>query len=270
MIKLESNWLDLRYLDDLANQKTFIHGLDSCTKLFTTLAFVIIVTSFSKYEITGLFPLLFYPIALMALGNLPYHQLLKRLIVIAPFVIFVGLFNPIFDQNPVANLGPFLISGGWISFISITIKLALTVTSALILVATTGMNSICAALFRIGIPKPIVVQMLFMYRYLHVLLEEFLKTAQAYSLRSFKSNGIHYRAWGSLLGQLLLRTMARAQRIYQAMLCRGFDGKIPLGSTATWTKRDHKYLAFWLMFFLLCRFINVPQTLGKLLTEGFL
>jgi cobalt/nickel transport system permease protein len=269
MIKLESNWLNLRHLDDLANKKTFIHCLDPCTKLFTTLAFVIIVTSFSKYEITSLIPLLFYPIASMALGSLPYNHVLKRLIVIAPFVIFVGLFNPIFDQNPVANLGPFLISGGLISFMSITIKLTLTVTSALILVATTGMNSICFALLRIGVPKPIVIQMLFMYRYLHVLLEEFLITSQAYSLRSFHSNGIHYKAWGSLLGQLLLRTMTRAQRIYQAMLCRGFDGEIHLISTGMWAKRDSLYLVFWLSFFLFCRFVNIPQALGKLLMEGF-
>jgi cobalt/nickel transport system permease protein len=228
-----------------------------------------IVTSFSKYEITSLIPLTFYPIALMALGNLPYNHLLKRLVVIAPFVVFVGLFNPIFDQSPVANLGPLVISGGWISFISITIKLILTVTSALILVATTGINSICAALFRIGIPKPIVIQILFMYRYLHVLLEEFLITSQAYSLRSFHSSGIHYKAWGSLLGQLLLRTMARAQRIYQAMLCRGFDGEIRLLAMGMRTKRDNIYFVFWLAFFLFCRFLNIPQVLGKLLLEGF-
>lgn len=270
MIKLESNWLDLRHLDDLANQKTFIHSLNSCTKLITTLAFVVIVTSFSKYEVTALLPLLFYPIFLMALGNLPYHHLVKRLVFIAPFVCFIGLFNPIFDQAPIARLGPLLITGGWASFLSITIKLLLTVTSALILVATTGMNSLCTAMSQLGVPKPIVLQILFMYRYLHVLLEEFLKTVQAYNLRSFKVDGIHFKAWGSLLGQLLLRTMARAQRIYQAMLCRGFDGKIPLRTATNWTKQDQLYLASWLTFFLFCRFINIPQMLGKLLTGGFL
>lgn len=269
MIKLESTWLDLRNIDDLATQKTFIHSLNSCTKLITTLVFVVLVTSFSKYEVTSVLPLIFYPVALMALGNLPYKPIVKRLILIAPFIVFIGLFNPVFDQTPIAKLGPVLITGGWLSFLSITIKLLLTVTSALILVATTGMNSICTALSQIGVPKPIVIQILFMYRYLHVLLEEFLKTNQAYNLRSFKANGIHYKAWGSLLGQLLLRTMDRAQRIYQAMLCRGFDGKVPLRSAASWTKKDHLYLLFCLSFFLLCRFINIPQTLGTLLTGGF-
>ncbi len=269
MIKLESTWLDLRTIDDLATQKTFIHSLNSCTKLITTLVFVVLVTSFSKYEVTSLFPLLFYPVALMSLGNLPYKPIVKRLMLIAPFIVFIGLFNPVFDQRPIAKLGSILITGGWLSFLSITIKLLLTVTSALILVATTGMNSICTAMSQIGVPKPIVIQILFMYRYLHVLLEEFLKTNQAYNLRSFKTAGIHYKAWGSLLGQLLLRTMDRAQRIYQAMLCRGFDGKVPLRSAARWTKKDHLYLLFCLSFFLLCRFINIPEALGTLLTGGF-
>ncbi len=269
MIKIESNWVDLRHLDELAAQETFIHRLDSRIKLYTTLAFVIIVTSFSKYEITGLFPLLFYPAAIMALGNLPCRHLLKRLLLISPFVVFIGLFNPLFDQAPVVRIGSILISGGWISFLAITLKLSLTVTSALILVATTGMNSICAALFRMGVPKPIVVQMLFMYRYLHVLLEEFVRTVQAYHLRSFHGEGIRYQAWGSLLGQLLIRTMDRAQRIYQAMMCRGFDGEIRLLHTGNIQKRDRIYLTCWIGFFLLCRFINIPQVLGKLLTGGF-
>ena len=268
MSKLESNWLDLRCLDDLANQQTIVHSLNPCSKLLTTLAFSVIVTSFPKYEVTGLFPLLLYPIALITLGKLPYLHLARRLLLIAPFVGFLSIFNPILDQSLFAVFGPFSITGGWISFLSITIKLVLTVTSALILVATTGMNSICAALLQIGMPKPVVIQILLMYRYLHVLLEEFLRTVQAYQLRSFTAKGIHYRAWGSLLGQLLLRSIARAQRIYQAMLCRGFNGKIPLHSAASWTKSDQAYLLLWLAFFLGCRLVNIPQALGKLLTGG--
>ena len=269
MLKLESNWLDLRTLDELALQKTFIHKLNACTKLGTTLAFVAIVTSFSKYEITGLIPLLFYPIALISLGNLPVQYLCKRLLIIAPFIIVIGLFNPLFDQVPVTTFGSLTITGGWLSFIGITLKLLLTITAALLLVATTGMISICSALFSLGAPKPIVVQLLFMYRYIHVLLEEFLTTLQAYQQSSFDDKGVHYKAWGSLLGQLLLRTIARAQQIYQAMLCRGYDGHVGISTTMVWTVQDKLFLFFWSLFFLCCRFINIPQALGKLLTGGF-
>ncbi|WP_425059145.1 Energy-coupling factor transporter transmembrane protein EcfT [Sporomusa carbonis] len=269
MIKIESNWVDLRYLDVLATQHTFIHRLNPCIKLLTTLIFIIMVTSFPKYEITGLLPFFFFPAVLISLGKLPPGPLLKRLILVAPFVVFVGIFNPLFDHTPVAKLGSVIITGGWLSFASITLRLSLTVTAALILVATTGIDAIGSALLKMGVPRIIVVQLLFMHRYLHVLLEEFTRSIQAYSLRSFHGEGVRFRAWGSLLGQLLIRSVDRANRVYQSMLCRGFDGEVRLIRTSTLRISDILYLAGWLVFFLFVRWFNVPQVLGKLLMGGY-
>lgn len=270
MLKIEANWLDLRYLDSLAAQNTPIHRLNPCVKLITTLVFIITVTSFSKYEISGLVPFFLFPGILLALGNLPSGPLCKRLVLVAPFILFIGIFNPLLDHTPVAKIGSVVISGGWLSFFSITLRLCLTVTAALILVATTGVDAIGSALLRLGVPKIIVIQLLFMYRYLHVLVEEFVRCATAYSLRSFHGDGIRFRAWGSLLGQLLLRSIDRANRVYQSMLCRGFDGEIRLLRTSTFTAADIGYLALWLVFFLIIRWFDVPELLGKLLLGVYL
>lgn len=264
MLKIESDWLDLRYLDDLATQKTLIHRLDPCVKLITTLLFVIIATSYPKYEITGLIPLVFFPFALMLMGNLPWKHLLKRLVLVSPFVIFVGILNPFFDQTPYMQVHSVMISGGWVSFMSIALRFILTVTAALILVATTGMDAICTAFLRLGVPKMIVTQILFMYRYLHVLLDEFIRVTQAYSLRSFHGEGIRFRAWGSLVGQMLMRTMDRAQRIYQAMLCRGFDGEMRMLRADRIAVTDIAYVTGWAVFFIAARYINIPQALGTI------
>ncbi|MEM5795532.1 MAG: cobalt ECF transporter T component CbiQ [Bacillota bacterium] len=263
MLKIESNWLDLRHLDDLAAQKTMIHQLDPRIKLITTLLFIIVVTSYGKYEITGLIPFVFFPFVLILLGNLPWSHLLKRLLLVSPFVLFVGIFNPLFDQTPLLRIHSLVITGGWVSFLSLTLRLALTVTAALILVATTGIDALCTALLRLGVPRVIVTQVLFMYRYLHVLLDEFIRLTQAYSLRSFHGEGLRFRAWGSLVGQLLIRTIDRAQRIYQAMLCRGFDGEIRLLRPGKIAVAETVYVTGWTAFFLIARFINIPQALGK-------
>ncbi len=265
MLKIEANWIDLRYLDALSNQNTFIHRLNPCVKLLATLGFIIAVTSFSKYEITGLFPFFLFPVILFSLGNLPTAPILKRLLIVAPFILFIGIFNPLFDHTPIMKVGSVVITGGWVSFFSITLKLCLTITAALILVATTGIDAIGSALLTIGVPRIIVIQLLFMYRYLHVLVEEFVRTVTAYSLRSFHGDGVQFRAWGSLLGQLLIRSIDRANRIYQAMLCRGFDGEVRLRRTSTLTSTDITYLSCWLVFFLLIRCFDVPRLLGKLL-----
>lgn len=269
MIKLDSNWINLRYLDDLSRNKTVIHHLDPCVKVLTTLLFIIVTTSFPKYEIAALLPLTFFPVVLILLGNLPWNHLLKRLLLVAPFVVFVGIFNPLFDHTPVLQIGPILLTGGWLSFMSITLRLSLTVTAALILVATTGIDAICTGFLRMGVPKVIVIQLLFLYRYVHVLLDEFIRVMQAYRLRSFHGEGLRFKAWGSLVGQLLMRTIDRAQRIYQAMLCRGFDGEIRMLRTNQTNTTDILYAVSWTAFLLTVRFYNIPHALGNVFMEVF-
>lgn len=269
MSKMESYWLDLKQLDEMASKGTIIHRIHPCAKLLTTVIFLTVVASFSKYEISGLFPMMIYPIVLIVLGELPVGPILNRVLLALPFVLFIGIFNPIFDQMPLVHLGPFSLSGGWISFISILLRFLLAVTAALILVATTGMDAIAMALLKLKVPKVLVIQLLFMYRYLYVLLEEFIRTIRAYSLRSFHGDGIQYRVWGSLLGQLLLRTIDRAQRIYQAMLCRGFDGEIRLRGQKKLIGLDIIYFLGWSALFIVLRLVNISQWLGMLLVGGY-
>ena len=115
---------------------------------------------------------------------------------------------------------------GWVSYVSIMLRFMLTTAAALVLICTTGMNSVCMAIERLGAPDVFATQLLFLYRYIFVLAEEVLTMSRARSLRSFGSRGMGFRVYGQILGQLLLRTYARAQRIYNAMLCRGFDGHV--------------------------------------------
>jgi len=269
MSKMESYWLDLRKLDEMASNRTIIHSIHPCAKLLTTVIFLTVVASFSKYEVSGLFPMLLYPMILIILGELPVGPILNRVLLALPFVIFIAIFNPLLDQTPVVQMGPLLISGGWISFFSILLRFLLAVTAALILVATTGIDAIGMALLQLKVPRIFVVQLLFMYRYIYVLLEEFIRTIRAHSLRSFQGEGIRPRVWGSLLGQLLLRTIDRAQRIYGAMLCRGFDGEIRLIGRNKLVGIDIIYFLGWSAYFIVVRLVNIPQWLGRLLLGGY-
>lgn len=268
MNKLENRWLELRSLDELTNGDSVIHRLNPVVKLITTLAFLVIVASFSKYDLAGLIPLIFYPVLLISLAGLPAGMLAKRTLLALPFVVFVGIFNPILDQTTLMHVGPLAISGGVVSFCSIMIRFTLTVLAALILVATTGIDAICGALSKLRVPHVVVVQILFLYRYLYVFIEEVGKTIRAHSLRSPYSSGIKFRVWGSFVGLLLLRTLDRAQRIYHAMLCRGFDGQLRILRSWRLTKSDFIFLFSWLIFFLAARIINIPQWLGTLVTGG--
>jgi cobalt/nickel transport system permease protein len=267
MNNLESSWNNLKVIDELAAQKTPVHLLHPSAKLFTTLIFIIVTASFGRYDLAALLPLVIYPMVMISLGRLPAGYLFRRLLLVLPLIFFVGIFNPILDTAPRFIMGTIAISGGMISFLSILLRVGLTVTAALILMATSGFNEIVAALLSFKVPRVFVMQLLFLYRYITVLLEETARLIRAHSLRSFGSqdNGLKYKVWGSLVGQLLLRTIHRAERIYQTMLCRGFSGKIHLAGTRKMSWRDIIYCMVWILFFGVTRVYNIPVGIGTLL-----
>lgn len=269
MARIESSFFDLNHLETLSYLDTPIHRLDPRVKLLTTVVFIVAVVSFDKYELSGLIPFLIYPVALIALGNLPLGYLLGKVLLAAPFAFFVGIFNPVFDPGTLAHLGPVAISGGWISFASILIRFVLTVSAALILVASTGFNGVCLALEKLGLPRSFTVQLLFLYRYIFVLVDEASRMARARALRSFGARGTGIRVFGYLIGQLLLRTLDRAQRIHIAMLCRGFDGEIRMLRPLKIRAGDLAFLAGWASAFVLLRLHDISQLLGKLATGLF-
>ncbi len=259
---IESSLLNIGYLETLSYQETSIHRLDPRAKLLTTLVFIVVVVSFPKYAILSLLPFIFYPVTMAALGNVPMWYLAKKILIAAPFAFFIGVFNPLLEREIMVHLGPLAISGGWVSFASIMLRFVLTVSAALLLVAVTGFHQVCLALQKLGMPKALVLQLLFLYRYLFVLADEAARMVRARALRSFQGRGLDFRTYSSMLGHLLLRTLDRAQRLHLAMLSRGFDGEIRQFRALRFTARDVGFFLGWTACFLLLRYYNIPQMLG--------
>jgi cobalt/nickel transport system permease protein len=266
MAKIESAFFDLSYLEDLANGTTSIHLIDPRIKVLTAMLFVVCVVSFDKYTISAMLPFVLFLIAVMGIANIPADFLLKKLILVSPFAIMVGIFNPLLDQQPMLHLGTFTVTGGWLSFLSILLRFSLTVSAMLILVATTGFNAVCMAMVKLGMPRIFAVQLLMLYRYIFVLIDEGLRMYQARTLRSFQKRGMAMKTYGHMAGQLLLRTLDRAQRIHLAMLCRGFDGTIHIRQSLHITVRDILILAGGCTVLFLMRYYDLPMMLGQLLT----
>lgn len=86
-------------------------------------------------------------------------------------------------------------------------------------------------------PRVFVVQLVLLYRYLFLLMEQLAKLRGAFALRS-AGRPLTLRLAGSLLTQLLLRSIDRAARVHYAMRCRGFAGTIRLARNLRWTWRD--------------------------------
>lgn len=266
-LRLDTAYYDLGRLDLLAENNSPVHRLDPRVKVLTTLLFIVYVVSFDKYEIARLLPFFLFPAFLIGLGNVPFVYLLKKLLIVSPFVIFIGIFNPVLDREVMLHLGSLEISGGWLSLLSILLRFILTVGAALLLIATTGFPAICKAIVKLGVPKVFAVQLLLLYRYVFVLIEESIRMLRAYSLRSFSNRMMGYRTFRLLLGNLLLRTLDRAQRIHMAMLSRAFSGEIHIMKQFSFGWQETTYLAGCTLLFTFMRFYNFTDFIGKLILE---
>jgi len=266
MAKIESAFFDLSYLEDLANRQSTIHRLDPRIKVIIAALFVVCVVSFDKYIISAMLPFVLLLVVVMGIADIPAGYMLKKLLFVSPFAIMVGIFNPLLDQQPVLHIGVLTLTGGWLSFLSILLRFSLTVSAMLILVATTGFNTVCLAMVRLGMPKIFAVQLLLLYRYIFVLIDEGLRMYQARALRSFKKAGMDMKTFGHMAGRLLLRTLDRAQRIHLAMLCRGFDGTIRISRPLQLGGQDFAALLGGTAILLLMRCYDLPAIFGRFLT----
>lgn len=267
MSRIDAALRDLRSLEALAARDTAGTRLDARAKLITTFAFIVVVVSFDRYTVSALLPLAAYPLLLAVLGEVPAAPVLRKLLLAAPFAVMVGLFNPLLDRAPMPAFGDTTIAAGWVSFASILLRFALTVSAALVLVGCTGMHTLCAALGRLGVPRVFTAQLLFLFRYAFVLGAEAAQMTTARSLRSCGRSAT-LASYGPLVGHLLLRAFERAQRVHLAMTARGFDGELRSLRELHWTARDTRFVLGWCAFFALARWVDAPQALGHLLLGG--
>ena len=266
MASIHSAVLDLKSLDLLANGNSAIHRLDARAKVLVTFVFIICVVSYNRYELTPLFPFFIFPVVMISLAVLPPLFILRKIALLCPFVLAVGIFNPVFDRAILLQLGPLGVSGGWISFASILARTVLTVGAAFILVGVTGFTAVCQALERLGMPKVFAVQLLFLYRYIFVLTEESGRASRARELRSCGKKGQGIRSFGSLVGHLLLRTFQRAERIHTAMLACGFVGQFHAHRQSCFGSSELCFVLGWSSLFIALRIFNISGTLGTLFT----
>jgi cobalt/nickel transport system permease protein len=224
-VTFDLEYFNIGYLDTLSYKTTFVHRLDPRIKILVSFTFILFVVSFPKYELSSLLPFFIYPVFLDA-GEIPFRAIAKKVLFISPFAIFIGIFNPLLDTSVIVKPFGVPVTGGWISFFTIILKFILTVSTALLLIAVTSFPGICEALERLRFPKIFVIQLLFLYRYLFVLLQESLRMIRAREARSFGKKGKEMKTFVRLISVLLIRSVERAERIYQAMVSRGFRGEI--------------------------------------------
>ncbi len=261
MKAIEDNLRELDKLQNLQQRPHWMNELHPLGKLLVCVLYILTVASFDKYDLSRLILMAIFPAFGFIVGEFSFKEGLYRMRLILPLVIFVGIFNPLFDRQVLFSIqmggsdGTGIpITGGIISMLTLMLKGFFSVLSAYILIATTSIDEICYALRLLHVPKVIVIVILLIYRYFGMMGNEADRISNAYRLRAPKQNGIHYKAWGTLVGQWLLRSMDRAGIVYESMLLRGFKGDF-------FVKRkkvrpiDMIYPIVWMCAFAVIRFL---------------
>lgn len=264
MSKLTDSLNKIQSLEELSDGSTVLHRIHPMAKMITTIFFLVVVISFDRHQISGLIPFFIYPILMMAIGEIPYQSVLSRLLIALPFSFFAGLSNPFLDRATAFILIGIPVSWGFLSFLSIILKTVLTVMAVLIMVATTPMDQLARQLVRIRVPKIFVMQLMLTVRYLTILISEAASMMNAYHLRSIKQKGIAIDHIGTFLGQLLLRSYSRAERVYLAMKCRGFDGDYHFAGSRSARTSDLIFGFALCISFFIFRWCNLSLIIGRL------
>jgi cobalt/nickel transport system permease protein len=251
-------------LEQLAMADSPVHRLHPMAKLITAFAYIAAVVSFPSRDVSGLVPFLLFPVILMSLSGTPYKPLLGRLLIALPFSLMGGISNLIFVRDTAFYVGSFAVSGGMVSFVSIMLKTLLTVLFVLVLIATTPFEELSRQLTRLRIPEIICLQLVMTYRYLSLLLGEAASMFTAYTLRAGGGKGIRMKDMGSFLGQLILRSADRADRVYQAMKCRGFEGVYRGKTRGGFRSADWIYTVTLPLAMLVLRLFNLSLFFGNL------
>ncbi len=204
-----------------------IHRLDPRIKLVLAFLFSAVVAVSSRW-LTFLpgFGLAF---VLVLLARLPLKKVLSRLMVVNGLILFLWFFLPFTVRGTsLWTLGPFMATKEGILLAAlITVRSNVIVLTFMALVSTIPVFALGHAMKELGVPEKIVQLFFFTSRYIHVIHEEYQRLVRALKVRGFrgKSNLHTYRTYAYLVGMLLVRSYERAERVREAMLCRGFRGR---------------------------------------------
>lgn len=264
MNKLNKALYEIQGIEDLANRDCFVNKIHPSIKFILTVTYISLVVSMGKYNLGGVIGMSIYPIFLLITCDISLKDSLRKLKIVLSFVFLMGIFNPFFDSKILININGISISGGIISMITLILKGILTILASYLLIATTTIEKICYAMDKIHIPKILITEVLFIYRYVTVLLKEANKITESYSLRAPNQKGINYKVWGSLIGQLLLRSIDKAENIYESMCLRGYSGKFYYSYKIRYNSKDYNYFIIWVVIFGTMRFLPILQIVGNI------
>lgn len=236
------------------------HRLDPRAKIVGLLTVTIVAVSA---------PLDLWPVYVVCAGTLVAYAAVarvrpqdvwRRVRVVLPFVLMLGALVPFVRSGGAAyDLGPLTAhEAGLRIFLAVAAKATIGTFSAALLGTTTTFPSVLRGLEALRAPRLLVLIAAFMYRYLFVIVEEFGRMRSALVSRGYDPrNALQAGPMGRMATAMFLRTYSRGERVYHAMLARGYDGTMPHLVPLSFGRADAVFVAAVLLVVAPLRLVEV-------------
>ncbi len=213
-----------------------VHRFPPETKVLSTFLIVAVVAITPREAVWAFGVYAAMVAGLVGLSRVPVRFVLYRLVAIAPFVFF-ALFLPFIGVGKdIDVLGISLSGEGIWAMWNILTKATLGASMSILLAATTEVPEIVKGFGRLRIPAVITGIASFMIRYLEVIAGELSRMRTAMTARGYDPRWLSQaRPIAASAGTLFVRSYERGERVYDAMLSRGYTGVMPVLDTRSAT-----------------------------------
>ncbi len=223
-----------------------VHRLDPRAKILGLVAVTLIAVS-TPVEAWPVFVACALVLASVTyLARVRVSDIWRRARFVLPLVLLAALLIPLFRTGgETYSLGPLTVhEDGLETFAAVVAKATIGTVAAVLLGATTTFPSVLRGLEALRVPRLLVLIAAFMYRYLFVIVEEVGRMRAALAARGYHPrNALHAGALGRVATALFLRTYSRGERVYLAMLARGYDGRMPRLAPLVFGRADVAFVA---------------------------
>jgi cobalt/nickel transport system permease protein len=229
------------HFDINSKQSTLWHSLAPRTRLICSLliVFATALTPNGRWWTWAIYGI--GVLSIILISRVTLSVLLKRIAVEFAFVGVVILGTLFRDGGTLLwAWGPLKITTVGLTILgSVSVKALISLLIMNVLTLTTSVPALLNALVALKTPPLLVAILASMYRYISVLINEFNAMRRAAASRNLMgSNRWQRLVIGNIIGSLFIRTYERGDRVYQAMLARGYQGVPLLEKVSQGGKRD--------------------------------
>ncbi len=249
------------FLDSYADIQSPVHRIDPKIKVVLSILLIIFAVSLKDLR-EFLFIFIFLNIIVL-LSNIPIQKVFVKTLKIIPFIFVLSIFIPfvqgeetLFEFKHIVHI--VIKKEGFTLFAKIVSRAYLTVFITIILITTTKFNSLLKGFEGLKIPHFFILIFSFMYRYIYLFFDEFERLLRARKSRMIKPT--YYGKMKSLayvISTMFLRTFERSERIYEAMISRGFTGEIITLEELTIQRIDIFILVFVVIVLITVRLLSL-------------